>query len=137
MRPKYFTLQELLYSRTAISEGIGNIPSFYQVEVLRRFACEVLDPIRSLWGAAIIVNSGFRCPALNKAVGGVTGSHHLCENGNAAADITTGCNAGNRKLFDSLCMSEIPFSELILENGGAWLHVSYNEYYTKREVMEK
>lgn len=137
MRPQYFTLQELLYSRTAISDGIGNIPSFYQVEVLRRFACEVLDPIRNLWGAAVIVNSGFRSPALNKAVGGVKNSNHLCLDGNAAADITTGCKAGNKELFDLLCTSNIPFCELILENGGMWIHVSYNENYTKRKILTK
>lgn len=137
MRPQYFTLQELLYSSTAISNGIGNVPSFYQVEVLRRFACEVLDPIRNLWGAVVIVNSGFRSPALNEAVGGVINSNHLCLNGNAAADITTGCVAGNRKLFDLLCASTIPFSELILENGGIWIHVSYNENYTKRKILKR
>lgn len=137
MTPQYFTLHELLYSETALYGSIDNIPSFHQVEVLRRFACEVLDPMRYLWGAPIIVNSGFRSPALNKAVGGVAGSHHLCINGNAAADITTGCKAGNKELFDLICTSTIPFNELILENSGTWIHVSYNEKYIKREVLKR
>ena len=126
MRPQYFTLEELLYSRTAVEKRIVNIPSFGQVSMLCLFAVVVLDPIRRLHGSAIKVNSGFRSPALNKAVGGVADSHHMCNDGYVAADITTGSLSSNRVLFDLIHRSTIPYCELICENGGEWLHVSWN-----------
>lgn len=126
MKPKYFTLKELLYSDTAARLGIVNIPTFEQVCHLREFAVAILDPIREMHGAPILVNSGYRCKALNKAVGGVSRSHHMCENGYAAADITTGLKRDNLALFDLISHSGLPYCELICENGGEWLHISWN-----------
>lgn len=126
MRPQYFTLSELLFSRTAIEKKISNIPSFEQVSMLCLFGVVVLDPIRRLHGSAIAVTSGFRSYALNKAVGGVENSHHCCEDGYVAADISTGSFSSNRVLFDLIHRSTIPYCELICENGGEWIHVSWN-----------
>lgn len=126
MRPQYFVLGELLFSRTAIEKKISNIPTFEQVYMLYMFAMVVLDPIRRLHGSAIAVTSGFRSPALNEAVGGVKGSHHCCENGYVAADISTGSFTSNRVLFDKIRKSSIPYCELICENDGEWLHVSWH-----------
>lgn len=126
MIPQYFTLEELVYSKTAIERKIPNIPSFRQVSMLYLFAVVVLDPIRRLHGSAIVVNSGFRSRALNIAVGGVESSHHCCEGGHVAADITTGSASSNRVLFEMIRCSAIPYCELICENGGEWIHVSYH-----------
>lgn len=64
-------------------------------ENLEALVDNVLDPVRELYGSPILVNSGFRCPLHNAAVGGVAKSQHLL---GEAADITTGSPAENLKL---------------------------------------
>lgn len=123
MRPKYFTLKELVTSRTASDLQIDNLPNWDAAQCLRELVVDILDPIRVLWGAPIYVTSGYRCSKLNRAVGGVNGSYHIAGNGRAAADITTGSKANNRKLFNLVQGSDIMFEELICENGGEWIHV--------------
>lgn len=84
-RSKYFRLEELLKSATALAANIENLPSWGDVENLQDLAVSVLDPIREAWGQPLIVSSGFRSPQLNVAVGGVPTSAHL---DGCAADIT-------------------------------------------------
>lgn len=81
---KYFKLEELLKSDTALAGQIENLPSWLDVLNLNALATLVLDPIREAWGQPLIVNSGFRSPQLNVAVGGVPTSGHL---DGCAADI--------------------------------------------------
>lgn len=64
---KFFSLPELLHSDTAIQKKIENYPTFDIVYNLRELLM-VLDGLRGCWGKPITVTSGFRCPALNKAV---------------------------------------------------------------------
>lgn len=74
---KYFKLEELLKSDTALAGQIENLPSWADVENLQELATLVLDPIRQAWGQPLFVTSGFRSPQLNVAVGGVPTSAHL------------------------------------------------------------
>ena len=74
---KYFKLEELLGSDTALVSCIENLPSWSIVENLRVLAVSVLDPIREAWGQPLIVKSGYRSPQLNAAVGGVPTSAHM------------------------------------------------------------
>ena len=76
MKAKYFKLEEFTRSATAQRLGIGNTPSEEAVKNLSHLVWNVLDPLRERWGSAIIVNSGFRCEELNKAVGGAKASYH-------------------------------------------------------------
>lgn len=74
---KYFRLEELLGSDTALALSIENLPSWSIVENLRVLAVSVLDPIREAWKQPLIVTSGYRSPKLNVAVGGVPTSAHM------------------------------------------------------------
>lgn len=74
---KYFKLEELLGSDTALTLSIENLPSWSIVENLRVLAVSVLDPIRGAWGQPLIIKSGYRSPKLNVAVGGVPTSAHM------------------------------------------------------------
>ena len=80
---QYFRLEEFLRSDTALRKKIDNTPSWEIVANLARLA-SFLDNLREAWGSGIRVSSGYRCPALNAAVGGVSGSAHQFGN---AADI--------------------------------------------------
>lgn len=71
-----FTLEELVHSDTANAKGIDNTPTQEIIDNLKELAENVLQPIRDKWGKPLIVNSGYRCKKLNKAVGGVSTSQH-------------------------------------------------------------
>lgn len=119
---KYFTIDEMLRSSEAVKRNIRNIPSHDVLRRLHSLMDNCLDPIRSLWGKPIGVNSGYRSPELNRAVGGKPTSQHLR---GEAADITTGSVDGNRKLFELILASGIDYDQLIDESNYKWLHVSY------------
>ena len=72
----YFTIEELCYSDTAKQQGIDNTPPDNIKEHLKKLI-EFLNPLREAWGSAIRINSGYRCPELNQAVGGVSTSAHV------------------------------------------------------------
>ena len=80
----YFNLSELSASATAERLAIDNTPPRAAQRMLTILVEQLLDPIRRRYGAPIIVTSGYRCPALNTAVGGVANSHHIV---GCAADI--------------------------------------------------
>lgn len=84
---KYFTIAELTKSRTAAAQGIDNAPSPTVIANLNALVDHVLDPLREAWGHPLRVTSGYRCPQLNKAVGGVPRSQHML---GQAADVTAG-----------------------------------------------
>ena len=67
---KYFTMKELTKSSTADKLGIDNTPTTEASVALSNLVTHVLDPLREMYGKAITVNSGYRCPKLNAAVGG-------------------------------------------------------------------
>lgn len=135
-RPEYFTLRELCRSNRANELGLQNVPDFDQVMLLSEMCEHVLDPLRRLAAVPVYVTSGYRCAELNLLVGGVVGSYHLCLNGFAAADITTGNKYENKKLFKAIAESDIPYQEMILENGGTWIHVAYWNNGAERETIE-
>ena len=120
---KYFTFDELSRSETAERLKIDNRPSEAAKSNLAALTDNILDPLREAWGKPITVNSGYRCPALNKAVGGVATSQHMT---GQAADITTGNKVDNARLFQLVQDLGLPFDQLIDEKGFSWVHVSYS-----------
>ena len=119
---KHFTIHELTRSATADRKGIDNTPSKQVIENLTALVDNVLDPLREAWGKPIHVNSGYRCPELNRAVGGAPGSQHMK---GEAADITAGSQTLNRKLYILLRNLDLPVDQAINEYDFKWIHVSY------------
>lgn len=131
---KYFTIEELALSTVAAERGIPNVPGENEREALEVLVLALLDPLRELWGKPIYVNSGYRSPALNKAVGGVANSQHMK---GQAADITTGNAESNRKLFALIRDGGFDFDQLIDEADGTWIHVSYvSPSENRRQVLK-
>ena len=93
---QYFTIQELTASATAERLAIDNTPPRAARKMLTILVEQLLDPIRRRYGAPIIVTSGYRCPALNTAVGGVANSHHIV---GCAADIVGRKTPSNLPLY--------------------------------------
>lgn len=111
----HFTLEELVAHP---HRGIDNTPTEANVVNLRLLCGQILDPSWTLLGP-LHVTSGYRCPELNRLVGGQVRSQHL---DGLAADVTP-----RRKSIavaaELLLASEIPFDQLIVEYG-SWLHLS-------------
>ena len=121
----HFTVDELCASATAKAKGINNKPDIQQTINLVYLAAYVLEPLRIAMGEPIKISSGFRCQALNKAVGGVANSQH-CK-GQAADLCIDGDLKKGRKWFDYI-KQHLPFDQLIWEHdrkGVYWVHVSY------------
>ena len=133
---KHFTIAELCRSTTADNKCIYNTPALEIREKLQTLIEELLDPIREAWGKPIRVNSGYRCPALNKAVGGVSTSQH--QKGEAA-DLNAGDPAKNRELFDKIVEMQkagrIAFDQLIDEARYKWVHISYRRTGNRGQVL--
>ena len=133
---KHFTIAELCASDTARARGIDNTPPSGVTLALTTLIEKLLDPIREAWGGPITVNSGYRSPALNKAVGGVATSQH--QKGEAA-DLNAGDPAKNRQLFDRIVelqkTGKIEFDQLIDESNYAWVHISYRQGRNRGQVL--
>ena len=93
---KYFSIEELVKSASAERLAIDNTPPRAARRMLTILIEQLLDPIRRRYGAPIIVTSGYRCPALNTAVGGVANSHHIV---GCAADIVGTETPSNLPLY--------------------------------------
>jgi putative chitinase len=118
---KYFSDKEFTFSQTAIDKGIKNeVPVYLKMQML--FTLAGMDRIREALGKPIKINSGYRCQALNEAVGGSPKSQHMVAE---AVDFT--CPAyGNPKdigLFLSQKMGWLGIDQIIME--GTWVHVSF------------
>lgn len=116
-----FRFVELTRSRVAKLHGIDNVPTGTEYINLANLVQFVLQPMRDKHGAPLLVNSGYRCPEVNKIVGGAQNSQHML---GEAADITTGTVSKNIVLFE-WASKNIPFDQIILEHSGRWIHVSY------------
>ena len=120
---KYFTISELTRSATANRLGIDNTPNAAVRANLEALVVNCLDPIRTIYGKPIIVSSGYRCEALNRAVGGVANSQHKAGN---AADIKPASGGSLNDIFRA-AVRYGDFDQLILENVGSsrWIHISW------------
>jgi D-alanyl-D-alanine dipeptidase len=129
---KYFTVEELCRSEVASRAKINNTSPPEVTGALTALIENLLDPVRERWAAPITVNSGYRCPQLNRAVGGAATSGHLR---GEAADITVGSPAENRRLFELIVDSGLPFDQLIDECDYRWLHLSYRQAGNRRQIL--
>lgn len=128
---KHFTIGELCASSTADARGIKNTPMLQETGNLKALADNVLDPLREWYGKPIYVNSGYRCPQLNRMVGGKPTSQHLK---GEAADITAGSKEENRKLF-AYIRANLTFDQLIDEKDFSWVHVSFKRNGENRKQI--
>ena len=125
---RYFSISELCKSETADSHNIDNVPNEDTIKNLNTLVEKVLDPARETLGSPITVTSGYRSPELNSAVRGSKTSQHMK---GQAADLVCSDNA---RLFN-IIKDDLEFDQLIWENNGAWVHVSYNAAGNRKQVL--
>ena len=126
---RFFTIDEMVRSETARKLRINNSPSEKIEFNLREFIEKILDPLREDWGSPIYVNSGYRCPRLNSAVGGARYSGHMY---GWCADLRVKGNIREFAEFIKRWMLKKCYSwdEIIFERSGSseWVHFAWKGY---------
>ena len=126
MISKHISYNEGVYSTTATRRGIDNSPNNEQLDNMELVADEVFEPLREWVGGPIKINSFFRCPELNTAIGGSSKSQH-CK-GQAIDIDDTFHKATNAEMYHYI-KEHLDFDQIIWEFGDDdnpdWVHVSY------------
>ena len=132
---KNFTLQEFTKSQTALRHGIDNTPGDEHLANAKALFEKVVQPVRDKFGVTVI-NSGYRGPKLNEAVGGSSRSQH-CKG--EAVDIE--CPGTPNYDVAKYIQDNLDFDQLILEfytpgiPDSGWVHVSYKSTGNRKSVL--
>lgn len=137
---KHFNLSEFFRSSTAAENGIKNEPSIDEratiVRNINLLVDNVLDPVRDMVDAPIIITSGYRCPQVNQLAGGVDNSQHMS---GCAADFHVMGFTPSMMLEVFFCiLNRLEYDQLIYYRSKNIIHVSYVENCPRCEafVME-
>ena len=126
MISKHISDKEGVYSRTAIRLDIDNVPTKEHLANMVELAENIFEPLRAYVGGPIKINSFYRSPELNKAIGGSTKSQH-CYGQAIDIDDTFG-RMTNAEMYDFI-KEHLDFDQMIWEfgndNNPDWVHVSY------------
>lgn len=136
---KHFKLSEFFNSSAAAKNGIKNEPSIDEratiVRNINLLVDNVLDPVRDKFCTPVIITSGYRCPQVNKLVGGSKNSQHMS---GCAADfyIKGGTYLMMRQVFLNI-YDTMDFDQLIYYRSKNIIHVSYVENGNRHEAFLK
>ena len=126
MISKHISDKEGVYSRTAIRLDIDNTPTKEHKENMIKLAEEIFEPLRTYVGGPIKINSFYRSPELNKAIGGSSKSQH-CHGQAIDIDDTFG-RCTNAEMYEFI-KENLDYDQMIWEFGSDdnpnWVHVSY------------
>ena len=122
----HITYAEAIHSNTAKRRGIDNTPNPTQVETMKVTAEKIFEPLRKFVGGPIKVNSFFRSPELNTAIGGSKTSQH-CKGQAIDIDDVFGYKT-NAEMYNWV-KENLNFDQMIWEFGTDmnpnWVHISY------------
>lgn len=118
MLSAHFSFDELTLSQTAARLGLDNHPNTAELRSLLRLAAR-LEQVRTLLNAPLIISSGYRSIAVNRAIGGAAFSAHVR---GLAADFTAPGYGTPRAVARAIAGSDIAFDQLIFEYG-RWVHI--------------
>ena len=131
-----FSLKELTVSDTATRLGLDNTPNEAVTANLKTLAEKILQPVREHYGKSVRVNSGYRAPEVNAAVGGSKTSDH-CKGQAADIEINGVANGDLAKYI----AENFKFTQVILEfytqgiPDSGWVHVSYDSNDLKCQTL--
>lgn len=128
---EHISYLEATNSPTALKLGINNNPDEATLERMKLVAKECFEKVRAFYGKPIKVNSFYRSHELNKAVKGSKTSQHVK---GEAIDLSAGSKEQNKILFDWMRLN-LDYDQLIWENGGVWIHVSYKSKGNRKQVL--
>lgn len=140
---EHITYEEAICSETAIEKHIDNTPTAPIIGTMKLTAGKIFEPLRK-WvselrghDSPITINSFYRSPELNKAIGGAQDSQHTR---GEAIDLNVNYPDFNKKDLFELIRTEFDFDQLIYEGGTpddpAWVHVSYSSVHNRKECLK-
>ena len=136
---KHFNVSEFFRSSTAAKNGIKNEPSPDEKAAIVRninlLVDNVLDPVRDMVNTPIIITSGYRCPQVNRLVGGVDNSQHM--SGCAADFHVMGFTPSMMYEVFLYIFNTLEFDQLIYYPSKNIIHVSYVENCNRHEAFVK
>ena len=130
-----FSLTEFTKSSSALRLGIDNTPDGEHLEAAKLLFEKIVQPVRDEFGLTVI-NSGYRCPALNEAIGGAKTSQH-CKGEAADIEVPGTANIVVAKWIENF----LKFDQLILEfyskndPSAGWVHISYKKEGNRNEAL--
>lgn len=131
MISEHITYDEATKSPTATRLKIRNEPDEETLYRMKILAEECFEPLRKWYGKPIKINSFYRSPELNKAVGGSISSQH-CKG--EAIDISAGSKEENKNLF-YWAKSNLIFDQLINEYDFTWIHISFRHKDNRNQTL--
>lgn len=136
---KHFNVSEFFSSSTAAKNGIKNEPSPDEkaaiVHNINLLVDNVLDPVRDMVNTPIIITSGYRCPKVNRLVGGVDNSQHML--GCAADFHVMGFTPSMMYEVFLYIFNTLKYDQLIYYRSKNIIHVSYVENCPRCEAFLK
>ncbi len=138
MISKHISDREGVYSITATRRGLDNTPTETHLNNMKELAEQVFEPLRKWVGGPIRINSFYRGPELNKAIGGSNKSQHC--NGQAMDIDDNGCHKTNAEMY-AWIKDNLNFDQMIWEFGNDknpdWIHISYvNEIDNRNRCLK-
>lgn len=135
---QFISYSEAVDSATAIRNGIDNTPSPVILLNMKAVGENVHTPLRKHFGVPIYVTSFYRCPALNKLVGGSTTSQHVL---GEAMDIVSRTQGVTNAMLFHWIVANLQFDQIIWEFGTddepQWVHVSFKRNGKNRRKKTK
>lgn len=133
---EHFTLKELCVSEWAARSNVPNVPPEVHLSSLQELAHK-LEEVRAVLKEEMHINSGYRSPKVNKAIGGSpTSDHQYC----LAADFISPAFGSPEQICYAIMESGIKFDQLILEypdpEGGGWVHLGIGKRM-RQQVLTK
>lgn len=132
----HFTLAEATKSEAALRRGLANDPDGAAIARMRAVCMEILEPLRAHFGRPVVINSFYRAPAVNAAVGSKPGSQH--EKGEAVDFEVPGVD---NAVVAAWVRDNLEFDQLILEfyeagePSSGWVHCSYRPASCRGECL--
>lgn len=143
---EHISYEEATYSETALRKGIDNTPSPEILAVMKVTAEKVFEPLRAMVSeirgvdSPIRINSFYRSPETNEAVGGASNPISQHTKGEAM-DLNVNYPDFNKEHLFVLIKEKFPFDQLIFEGmlpdgSPAWVHVSYSSTNNRHEILQ-
>ena len=131
---KNFSLAEITRSSTAKRTGIDNAPNKEHLNNIQTLIRKVVQPLRDAIGP-VRISSGYRSPALNRAINGSNKSQH-CKGEALDLQFWENGEMNNKKIYDWILSSGIDFDQMINEFDYSWIHISFKEFKNRKQVLE-
>tara|TARA_R110001592_G_scaffold29014_4_gene105705 strand:- start:311 stop:778 length:468 start_codon:yes stop_codon:yes gene_type:complete len=130
---KNFVLSEIIRSNTATRLGISNEPTKKHLENMQRIVSNLVQPMRDYLGP-IRITSGYRSPALNRAIGGSSKSQH-CKGEALDLQFWKDGKMCNKEVYDWIVESGLNFDQMINEFDFSWIHLSLKKKDNRKIVL--